>query len=171
MSLTCTQFVPTQEHLQILSCSLCFRASIGQAAFSTVYAYTALMQSSSVLHWLCGSLSAPAVHVFERRACVCVHECVLDTYLCPSFGQKWLWEEQQYSRQSISSNITPVESTWWCCYWQKCVSARGFFWVATIFGTGLFSVREGLDDGGWCRFTGRNGVCFESPVLSVCFDN
>lgn len=59
--------------------------------------------------------------------CVCVSvRCVLDVCRCPCFGRKWLWEAQQYSRQSISSNITPLESTWWCCYWLKCVAAPVF---------------------------------------------
>ena len=56
---------------------------------------------------------------------VCVR-CMLDVCPRPCFGRKWLWEEQQYARQSISSNISPVESTWWCCYWQKCVAALVF---------------------------------------------
>lgn len=66
-----------------------------------------------------------------RRWCQCVRlcasvRCVLDACRCPCFGRKWLWEAQQYSRQSISSNITPLESTWWCCYWLKCVAAPVF---------------------------------------------
>lgn len=46
-----------------------------------------------------------------------------------------VWNDFEKSQQSISSNITPLESTWRCCYWLKCAAApvfRDIFWHRLI---------------------------------------
>lgn len=78
---------------------------------------------------------APLSHILSAlRSAQLWCRCVLDVCWCPCFGRKWLWEAQQYPQQSISSNITPLESTLWCCYWLKCV----IFLPPTSFLLGMF---------------------------------